>query len=279
MYWTTGSYSITVNGNPAFQDANPSAGIANGTVFDAAWANMLTNEGINLVQAAGLTPSQTDATQITQAVQKWAAKNRVVFETSGATFNGSALAGWTNGADWTVPPNVFRIRTRAVGGGGGASGSSSSQPGAGGGAGGYAEGFFDVTPGQTIQITVGSGGAGGAAAGSGLDGAPTSVGTQLTVLGGSHGGYTSGSTAGGAGGAAFGGDVQIPGGSGGDGYAVTTGVILPGYGGASAIGTSVRAASSAVGTNGASYGGGGAAIYGRAAAGGTGAPGVVIVEW
>ncbi|MBS3025572.1 gp53-like domain-containing protein [Acidiphilium multivorum] len=69
MYWTDGAYSVIVNGNPQFQDANPAQGIPIGTFWSAAWANNVTNELINLVQGAGLTPSQTDQTQVFKAVK------------------------------------------------------------------------------------------------------------------------------------------------------------------------------------------------------------------
>lgn len=69
MYWTDAAYTITVNGNPQFQDANPALNIPIGTYLTAFWANNVTNELINLVVAAGLTPSKTDQTQITQAVR------------------------------------------------------------------------------------------------------------------------------------------------------------------------------------------------------------------
>lgn len=69
MYWNNGPYSVIVNGNPQFQDANPSLNIPVGTFWTAAWANNVTNELINLVEGAGLTPSETDQTQVFKAVK------------------------------------------------------------------------------------------------------------------------------------------------------------------------------------------------------------------
>lgn len=68
MYWTDGAYSVLVNGNPQFQDANPALNIPVGTYWTADWANGVTNELINVVQAAGLAPSKTDQTQLLQAI-------------------------------------------------------------------------------------------------------------------------------------------------------------------------------------------------------------------
>jgi len=70
MYWTDGAYSVTVNGVPQFQDANPALNIPVGTYWTARWANNVTNELINLVEGAGLTPSETDQTQVLQAIRK-----------------------------------------------------------------------------------------------------------------------------------------------------------------------------------------------------------------
>jgi hypothetical protein len=69
MYWTDGAYSVIVNGNPQFQDANPAQGIPVGTFWSAAWANNVTNELINLVVGSGQTPSATDQTQVFKAVK------------------------------------------------------------------------------------------------------------------------------------------------------------------------------------------------------------------
>ena len=63
---------------------------------------------------------------------------------------------------FTVPTNIYRITVEAWGGGGGGGstgeGGTGSVPSPGGGAGGYGKEVFDVTPGETYQVTVGAGG-------------------------------------------------------------------------------------------------------------------------
>ena len=64
---------------------------------------------------------------------------------------------------WTVPAGVYSLTAAVVGAGGGGSGSSEVGNGAGGGAGGsggVALQSVSVTPGETLSITVGAGGAG-----------------------------------------------------------------------------------------------------------------------
>jgi len=74
---------------------------------------------------------------------------------------------WLNTADtynayvgWVVPAGVTSISAVCIGAGGGASYSqgTSSWSGAGGGGGALAYGTFDVTPGETLWVYVGSGG-------------------------------------------------------------------------------------------------------------------------
>jgi hypothetical protein len=67
---------------------------------------------------------------------------------------------------FTVPAGVYRLFARIWGAGGGGSsggGSGSSLTGAGGGGGAYALARLDVTPGENISVTVGTGGSGGSA--------------------------------------------------------------------------------------------------------------------
>ncbi|MFA7241634.1 MAG: glycine-rich domain-containing protein [Sulfuricellaceae bacterium] len=75
---------------------------------------------------------------------------------------------WTSSTTWVVPAGVTRIRASALGGGGSGSAGSSdnSFSGAGGGGGLFLRGWLNVTPGETLTITVGVGGAGTSGAGS-----------------------------------------------------------------------------------------------------------------
>ena len=84
---------------------------------------------------------------------------------------------------FTVPTGVKKVRAVVVGagGGGGASQDYYYYGGDGGGGGGFAMGEYDVTPGQQITVTVGSGGTGGYSPGwtspyNGADGGSSSFG-------------------------------------------------------------------------------------------------------
>jgi hypothetical protein len=83
---------------------------------------------------------------------------------------------------WVVPAGVTRIAAEAWGSGGG--GSSRG----GGGGGGYICGFFTVTPGQSISITIGNPGVG--STNDALEGAATTVlvgAVTITAEGGAYG--------------------------------------------------------------------------------------------
>lgn len=175
---------------------------------------------------------------------------------------------FTASGTWDVPAGVTLIGISAWAGGGG--GGAASTYGGGGGGGGAIEVTavtVPVTPGETITVTVGAGGAAGAAGGDTV--IVGSFGTG-TVLGGSAGvdGTVLGQGAGGAGGAATG--ATYAGGAGGGGG----GLVAYGGGGGGGAGTgSAGSAGTATGTggNGGTMGGaGGTRDGGR---GGNGAAG------
>lgn len=108
----------------------------------------------------------------------------------------AATARYTNMAvfdvagaySWVVPANVFQISWE-LGGAGGAGGSGVTAPGgAPGGAGGYVGGYMSVTPGQSIPLVIGAGGAniganngtlvGGTGGASGFNGIGTATGGE-----------------------------------------------------------------------------------------------------
>ena len=68
-----------------------------------------------------------------------------------------------NNTTWTVPPGVTSLGVLVVGGGGGGGGAAMAYTGGSGGSGGQVieNNSYAVTPGQTIQVTVGGGGNGG----------------------------------------------------------------------------------------------------------------------
>ena len=108
----------------------------------------------------------------------------------------------------TPPPPT--IEYLIIGGGGGGSyGHGDLFGGSGGGAGGAFLGTASVSPGYTIDLTVGTGGAGGTISSPAANGINTTITTSLSVtytaLGGGYGAYPSGIT------------VTSPGGDGGSG--------------------------------------------------------------
>lgn len=107
---------------------------------------------------------------------------------------------------WTVPTEITStVSIICVGGGGGGAASTSSSNGiSGGGGGGGGLHWIDnisVTPGETLTINIGAGGAGGTAAGqnNSAAGLPSNVSRSGTLLaqatGGSFGRYSSSSSA------------------------------------------------------------------------------------
>lgn len=185
---------------------------------------------------------------------------------------------FTTSNNFVVPLGVSQVRARVVGAGGGGGGCGSSQGGGGGGAGGYAEGVFSQVAGAVVPVTIGAGGAGGGSGASGSAGGSSSFGSLCSASGGGGGGAGS-LAAGGGGGFGFGGVLQIAGGFGSDGEA--GGVTFPGDGGASAFGGGGRASNgyAASQQDGQAPGSGAGGCYFSAGSGGTGAAGLVIVEY
>lgn len=197
-----------------------------------------------------------------------------------------------------------------AGGGGGASGAtnnggqSSLVGGGGGGGGGAGQSVirkkYTITAGQSLVVTIGSGGNGanGSTNGGGFnggDGGSTSITGLFTLIGG-KGGYAGGAvlvnSAGGGGAGGYGGEGYPAGGSGSDGnYAGNGGAgascVLGGGGGGSRAVKSNPVDSHLTGQPAFGYGSGGGGsggAYGTASplnsfAGGDGAPGIVIIEW
>ena len=189
---------------------------------------------------------------------------------------------FTASSIWTVPTGTTNIfLTMIGGGGGGASGDSvgSCGGGGGGGAGSILRLATSTTPGTTITITVGNGGAGGTTATStaGSNGTASTVNT--ISAGGGNGALACVSSATSAGGTLgsssishFNGDSgannsgNTPGGGGGGWFSLATPAV-----GNNATGTA--------GKNFGSGGGGGGDSASVIHAGGSGANGVVIIEW
>lgn len=182
----------------------------------------------------------------------------------------------TSSTGWYVPAGVYQVRIRLVGGGGG--GGTDKFSGGGGGAGGFAEGGFAVTPGQRLDIVVGAGGGGSAPGQVAANGGTTSVGGMLSATGGAGGESATPYSPGGRGGLGSGGSLVQAGGFGVDGF--PNAVTIGGAGGASFFGGGGRGSyGGGVPANGQAHGSGGGGGYGQPCAGGTGAPGLVVIEF
>lgn len=259
------------------QEGYPTAGnpgITPPTTIDPYWAYSLCEEIRNVVVAAGLTPTKGNVAQLLQAIQSLPGKNYENFVTSG---------------NFTVPANVYRCKVTAIAGGGGGGGTAGSGGGgAGGGAGGTCINYFGVVPGEIVAVTVGAGGAGGAAVnqsgGNGGNGGNSSFGTAMTAYGGLGGAGANNTTnsPGGVGGGGNGGDPFWPGGCGTDGQYFSGGSNgFGGNGGGSFAGGGARgSAGDVTPSNALTNGAGGGGAYGSVAqVGGSGAPGIVIIEY
>ena len=183
---------------------------------------------------------------------------------------------------WVVPAGVTAVFARVYGAGGGGGGAlNSSCAATGGGAGGYAEGFIAVTPGSTISVVVGAGGAGGTAGGgNGAAGGTSSFTSGISCTGGGAGqGASSGiNNSAVSGGSAFGGDFRLTGSGASTGFQVGGSLYTGGTGGGG-YGFQVSPITvGAPGGGGAGFAGGGGGASGNYA-GGSGSPGLVTIEY
>lgn len=170
----------------------------------------------------------------------------------------------TTSGTFNVPAGITSLSVNALGGGGGGQGGS----GAAGGGGEYAAATVPVTPGETLTVTIGTGGLGGTTANNGAGGAGLSstlsrAGVALLEAHGGAGGAT-GYTVGGTGSAA---STHFDGGS-SPGNFLGTG--SGGSGGGSSAGT-MTAGTAGHPNAGATGGAGGAAPTGGGAGGAGGA--------
>jgi len=197
-----------------------------------------------------------------------------------------AVFGPTTQGGWQVPSGVTGVKVR-IWGGGGAGGAGFTGPGGGGAGGGYCEGFYSVSPGELITITVGNGGAG-----SGQPGGTSSFGVLASATGGQAGadGTPSGTGAGGAaGGQGSGSGLSVNGSPGGPAFGLPANGSTPaawmsgagggafGSAGANSV-VSTSGGSTIAGESGVSPGAGGSGGI-EAGLGGSGGPGLVLVEW
>lgn len=89
---------------------------------------------------------------------------------------------------WTVPSGVTSVTLHGIGGGGGGGTAKKYAAAGGGGGGAYDENTITVTPGQTLYITVGSGGNSASAGTASKVGSSSGGDNYLNANGGSAGG-------------------------------------------------------------------------------------------
>lgn len=178
----------------------------------------------------------------------------------------------TSSTVFEVPADVTSMKVTVVGGGGGGAKSNhGTSKGGGGGGGGVAiQEVTGLTPGSSIQVTVGGAGLGKTTAGTpGTSGGTSSFGSYVSATGGAGGTVYSA----GVGGTGSGAGLNFPGSSGADNANGSGGGTCgrsfggsPGYG------------SGNPSQNATGYGhGGGGAVYSQTP--GNGSPGLVILEW
>lgn len=187
------------------------------------WLNMIQEEGMSILAAAGITPDTTGTVfdNILQAIQ--------------VLINAAGGQVFTASGTFTVPAGITSVEVEVWGGSGGSGGAGSTGGGAGGGGGGYARKLITgLTPGATIAITIGAGGTAGASGGgNGGNGGTSSFGTYVSATGGNGGWGSSGTVVLVPGGSGVGGDENIAGGyAGGPGSNGMSSVESGGQGGA-----------------------------------------------
>lgn len=223
--------------------------------------------------------------------------------TATSTVIGSMPAYWigknvqaittTGTSTFTVPSGINKVHVRLVGAGGGGgsetcSSANESCGASGGGGGGYSEGFIDVTGTTSVQVFVGSGGAGGSNT-VGANGGWSTFGTNGFYMygNGGVGGGANSSDAGSSGGTASGGYLNITGGTSGEGtqVVISSNANFGGLGGSSFFGTNsgMCVSGQSTGYTGTIYGTGGSGGCSSQASGigngGVGAQGIIIVTW
>ncbi|MHC5131768.1 hypothetical protein ACYSTU_11540 [Pseudomonas glycinis] len=241
-----------------FVDENPVAGTP-GSLIPAVWGNSVTQEILNVIKAAGLTPDEAKTDQLASAIG--ALVDFTKLKNTPTTLAGYGITDAvgrllavrqieTVGITVYKPnPKAKRIRVRLVGAGGSGGGcgpvpAGTQILGGGGGSGGYAESLYDVTTQMLAGVPVSLGAGGAVSNSTGLAGGGASFGAYMSVSGGGGGqklaivtsATSSGFIQGGVGGTVTGGNLcNARGISGGFGMSNANWGLLSGCGAASAF--------------------------------------------
>ena len=194
---------------------------------------------------------------------------------------------FTSSGTYTKPTGISTVKVIVTGAGGSGGGHGDTDDmGAGGGAGGTAIEVIDISSVSTVTVTIGTGGTSVSGGNSGNQGGTSSFGSFCSATGGQGGHHGNlGEGVGGTGGVGSGGDINIYGGSGSNGWdnfnVTNTYARGFGHGGASFWGGGGRGSSKNVhaAEAGNAYGSGGGAPHSRHGGNsGAGKAGVVYIE-
>lgn len=259
-------------GTPGFfTGGNPATGLP-ATVVDADFLNMIQQELLNVLAAAGIAPSKTAYNQLLLSMQTVARGNVAIYAIVGGvqqvSINGAVFT--TVGAT-SFPNPASGVAEYEVKGGGGSGGSTNANSliGGGGGGGGRSWGIASGLAAPTT-ITVGAGGAAVSNA-SGNAGGTSSFGAVASATGGG-GGVGGASTTGGLSGVGSGGWVNEGLGDGGNGNSAA---FIPGGdgGGPGGKGNVITG-----GSSGRGFGGGGGGVP-NSLNSGAGDCGIIILRY
>lgn len=241
--------------------------LAANTAFVTAAGNAI----LTTVASAYLTQANAATTYLTQAN---AASTYQTKSNNWNTFN-----TYTSTQNVTVPAGVTEIEAEMWGGGGSGIGGVGT---AGGGGGAYIRAFITVTPGQTLNLTIGAGGTSTTGLTSNNGGSTTiqiNSGSAILTAGGGVGGGAGGTPTGTVG---FWG-ITGQGGSPGVGAGAVSGFVVAGPGGNSPRGGNGGPggfAGAQAGLPGQAPGGGGSSAFpGAGQASGAGAGGAITLRW
>ncbi len=143
---------------PGFFDPGDPVAERDATILDYFWANTVQEELAAIVeQGAGVGLDPSNDNQVLAAIRGLIA----------SIPHGVQVFSAVTTMNFVVPAGVTWIDVELWGGGAGSYASYGTQRSGGGGAGGYARRRLALTPGQSIAVTIGAGGA--AALASGID--------------------------------------------------------------------------------------------------------------